>query len=1249
MQLILNKYALLLFAASLFGYLAYELEQAAKQTPHVADYAQFFEQKLHETESEVDEILTDSKFLALAVSGKLPEDSIRKYQDKPYSILIYSHDYDSLVYWSNNKIYPYRSDMQPVNHRTSQSYNIRGSSYLKIQLPYETIVNKQTRSYHLVGLIPIYARYPIQNSYLSNQFELMSEAFSACVVATDDKTAYGINDQSGNRIIGLKAKKGYPAQSLILGALGGYFLASILLLLLVQGFSSNLVRKKGLALGVAFMFVSFLSYRALGVIIGFPFLSEELSFLQLSFSESTTRGFRSLDDLFINIGLLFWLVLFVRYHLRRIDFSTPKLRSIQYLITLGAYMTLALSIWVIYKAVAVLVLNSNISFEFVNFSKLDGFSFIALGAVAFLHLALFLLCDCLFRMQQHFVYPKKDKFLLLLSVLSIWGISCAINGWNALELTVFLGVVFLYAVLLNFSTPKENTSFLWIGIWLIFFSGFSTFLFENFKLEKDFSLRKGFAKKVAQERSPELEELISRIGRKILKDEYFKIYFQPVGIPRRAATERILHSYLDNNFFGRFKYTVYIYNGNNELVACQEGAQEKHYSEFNRIIADQQHTTRIGDEAIYFYSDPQGAYRYVARFTIKEKGNRLGAIVVEFLPKNESKKSNIYEEFLSLPKTRLEQLHEQFAYGLYKQNLLVEQKNGVFPPSFDLSQESIPKDSYRIRYNEEGPDHILYRGENGYISLVALPERPFWLSISIFSYICVFGVLILVLIIIVDFFYRKVAKTYSPLGFSFENSLRDRIQRGILLVSFVSFVAVAIITIIYFRYEYNNYHRSRLKRKIGSTAESALWQILQNADSSEVSIPEAKDLSKIHKIDVNLYSLRGKLISSSEEAIFERRLLSRHMNPIALFHMKKGNNHFIQNEEINSFEYLSAYVPLKDKKNEPIAYLNLPYDLAGNSNIRSQDVAEFLGALLNVYVILLILAGSAAFLIANTVTEPLRVIGEKLDELKLGAKNEAIQWNNNDEIGALVKQYNTMVRALEESAKELSRTQRESAWRDMAKQVAHEIKNPLTPMKLNIQLLQRVLAVNPEKAQGMVNRVSSALIEQIDNLANIACEFSDFAKMPVTKNEVFNLKELMNSVYDLFKEEENTALSLVLPEGREAFIFADKNQMMRVLNNLVKNAIQAIPEGRQGMVRLLLTVEATRALIKVSDNGCGIPEERKADVFIPNFTTKSSGTGIGLSMSKKIVEMAHGKIYLESVVDKGTDFFVDLPLHPIAI
>ena len=304
------------------------------------------------------------------------------------------------------------------------------------------------------------------------------------------------------------------------------------------------------------------------------------------------------------------------------------------------------------------------------------------------------------------------------------------------------------------------------------------------------------------------------------------------------------------------------------------------------------------------------------------------------------------------------------------------------------------------------------------------------------------------------------------------------------------------------------------------------------------------------------------------------------------------------------------------------------------------EVQGFISTLLNLYVFILLVAASAALFVANSITRPLAELGQKLANIKL-EKNERIAWQGRNELGELIGEYNRMVEKLEDSTERLKQSEREGAWREMARQVAHEIKNPLTPMKLSVQHLQRAYQTQPEQAAGLVQRVSQTLIEQIDVLSDIASEFSNFAKMPEPQCEQLDLGQLVVSVHRLFEQQEEAALQVAcrLPE-QSVFVFADRSQLTRIFINLIKNALQSIPDGRDGRVCIALGALENQALICVSDNGAGIPDAVQDQVFSPHFTTKSSGTGLGLAMCKSMVEAMNGRVWFETKVGEGTRFFV---------
>jgi two-component system nitrogen regulation sensor histidine kinase NtrY len=301
--------------------------------------------------------------------------------------------------------------------------------------------------------------------------------------------------------------------------------------------------------------------------------------------------------------------------------------------------------------------------------------------------------------------------------------------------------------------------------------------------------------------------------------------------------------------------------------------------------------------------------------------------------------------------------------------------------------------------------------------------------------------------------------------------------------------------------------------------------------------------------------------------------------------------------------------------------------------------------LLYVYVSCVILAIIVSILIANSTTRGVVRISEKFRNFSLDSPNERLEARVDEELSELVRVYNQMSEELDRSARRLAQSERESAWREMAKQVAHEIKNPLTPMKLSIQYLTHALKNKPDNIEDMIARVSSTLMEQIENLSKIASEFSSFAKMPKAKNERLELNQLVTSCTELFeKNEKGVAISLSIPT-EPVFVLADRHQLTSVLNNLLKNGQEAIQEGREGHLDVTLRKKEGKAIIRVRDNGAGIPQDIQQRVFQPNFTTKGSGTGLGLAICNNIIRNANGNIYFETGPN-GTTFFVELPLIP---
>ncbi|MEO7767002.1 MAG: ATP-binding protein, partial [Ferruginibacter sp.] len=366
------------------------------------------------------------------------------------------------------------------------------------------------------------------------------------------------------------------------------------------------------------------------------------------------------------------------------------------------------------------------------------------------------------------------------------------------------------------------------------------------------------------------------------------------------------------------------------------------------------------------------------------------------------------------------------------------------------------------------------------------------------------------------------------------------------------------------------------------------------------------------------------------------------MDPVAYYHLNGLKEiQFFKEEKIGTLKYLSNYVPVIDEAGREYAFLNIPY-FTSQTKLR-QEISNFLVAIINLNAFIFLIAGIVAFFITNRITRSFSFISNKMKAVNLGQLNEAITWNRRDEIGELVKEYNKMVAKLDNSAAALAKSERESAWREMARQVAHEIKNPLTPMKLSLQYLQRAIDSKGGNVYELTKSVARTLVEQIDHLSQIAGEFSQFANIGNPRNEVFDLNESLKLLTQLHSIEDNLELTWK-PANGAVMIDADRTHINRLFTNLIQNALQAIPEGKKANIVMEEVLSENSVLVTVKDNGSGIPEEVCSKIFTPNFTTKTSGTGLGLAMCKGIVEESKGNIWFQTVMGTGTTFFVELPL-----
>ena len=385
------------------------------------------------------------------------------------------------------------------------------------------------------------------------------------------------------------------------------------------------------------------------------------------------------------------------------------------------------------------------------------------------------------------------------------------------------------------------------------------------------------------------------------------------------------------------------------------------------------------------------------------------------------------------------------------------------------------------------------------------------------------------------------------------------------------------------------------------------------------------------------------MISSSRPQIFEEGLVSGRMDPEAYKSLVVDRNSIlIHHESIGTMQFNSAYLPLYNDQNNLLGYINLPY--FSRQDELKKEISSFLVTFINIYILLILFGIFITILISNYITAPLALLAGKMSRLRLGIVNEKITWNPHDEIGQLVTEYNRMVDELGRSAAMLAQSEREMAWRGMARQVAHEIKNPLTPMKLSAQYLQKAWNDKAPDWDKRLARFTATLVEQIDALSAIATDFSDFAKISEVAVKKVDLVEIARFSLSLYEGASEIRYEL-FTGADHAMVLADRSQLIRVFTNLLNNAMQAIDDKQGGLIRVTLVVDKEDIVVAVSDNGTGISPGRADKIFEPDFTTKTGGMGLGLAIVKGIVEGIHGTISFTSEEQKGTTFVIKIPAY----
>ena len=479
----------------------------------------------------------------------------------------------------------------------------------------------------------------------------------------------------------------------------------------------------------------------------------------------------------------------------------------------------------------------------------------------------------------------------------------------------------------------------------------------------------------------------------------------------------------------------------------------------------------------------------------------------------------------------------------------------------------------------------------------------------------------------------------KKLRFKRHLSIRFRIFLAMTFLVIIAFGGIAILTIPQYEEQSNKYHEQRLERK-KSQLQRSISYIFQNTPSTlnqtqldSVFKEKIFQIADVQNVNFSIYNLDGSLLNSTLISAENK------INNSVLLKLRNSEElSIIQKNFIDNVQYRSSYSLILDNSSNPIWILNLPY--YDDDELNSYELNSFIAIFGKVYFLILIIAIIFSYLISVYITKSLSEIGKKIKQTRLDKTNTKIQIKaRSKEVNILVESYNKMVEMLNDSVEKLSKSNKEQAWREMAKQVAHEIKNPLTPMRLSIQSFQRNFDKNDPKFDSRLDEFSKTLIQQIDTMSTIASAFSNFAEMPAQQGEKINIVETTKLALKIFKENYIVFSS----EFKDLQVRIDRTQMVRIITNLIKNALEACELIKEPKVQVTIEKKKKEVLISVIDNGQGISKELKNKIFEPKFTTKTSGMGLGLGMVKNLVDSYNGRISMSSKINSGTTFSITFP------
>lgn len=1128
-----------------------------------------------------------------------------------------------VIYWSTNRFVPRYGTL--TGTYLYKFLSLKSGEYV---VKRKVINSAENRVIEIFTLLPLTSASAISDEFVENGMNARIFGRSTYSLSIDTATDRQVFSPEG---IFLFSFEGSPLMKIDYPIYDGFILllyVFVIFCFLKAGFhyAQDLAMRKDVFYGASLLAIFLIVFRFFSVYYEFPLsIIDWHIFDPFDYADGGWQP--SIGDLLLNVFTLMALVLFIFVNSHRVVW---KLKPQQ--LWLIGFFALVLTAHFVYQLES-MITNGQWSFdvaEEISFSvsKVLGYFAVFISAcmpVLMMHLLL---------LRAEFLTQKKS---ITLSLAISGVIALVVFGFTSISAISIFGLLCLYCALvllfglasqlskLNYSSFLHLflSSFIWSAIALVVLD---ETVVEELRLNKT-----ALAIDLQSENDITAEYLLNQARLNIETDILIQNNISNPFSPKDLIEQKIRRVYL-GDYFDKYEIEMILYNGNGKAI----NATAVDVDVLKEVYAIEENNTEF--EHLYFLNDdfPQSLKQYYLFCEVKRYGALTGYVVLKLDRKRQLNNSILPR--LLLDEESIPNLKNDLSYAFFKSGM-IEEQNGTFNYRRNFNMQLLDDERAKLRgVLENGFSHTVFDlPEEDTHLVISSPVYPLAYKVTNFS---IFFLFMIALIMTVFGLISLLINAKKQ-----QTTISTKVQ---ILLNFAFFLPLITVSIIVLQLV-NETVEENLESKYLNTTRSAaenlvnpLYYFLQSREANgEMIENRIAEISQYAGADINLFNTKGQLIATNQRLIFDNELLAPFANPDAVASIIESSNiGELQLEQVGDIDYKATYYAIiGGDSRDLLGVLSMPFFDSQEELVDEQR--QILSNILNAFTLIFVVFVILSFLASRVITYPFAYLTQKIRSTTLTKENEPLVWQADDEIGLLVREYNTMLLNLEKSKKALAQSEKESAWREMAQQVAHEIKNPLTPMKLKLQHLKRVLSEASSTEEAYEKPINN-LLQQVDTLSDIATTFSAFAKMPIPVNERMDVSQVLKRTIGLFSAQD-VLIERNIPIDK-IWVMADEKLLGRIFNNLILNAIQSTKEDMQAKIHVDVEVLNKKVRISIADEGRGIPEDIKDKVFIPKFSTKREGSGIGLAIAKRGVEHAGGSIWFESFEGEGTTFFIEFPI-----